>query len=90
MINIIFDYHTQTTTETPYTQEHIAKDNADQAKAEEEYRLFRYIDCRRSEFPPITNYLDAIVKNDQVEIDKYIADCLAVKRKYPKPTVEIK
>jgi hypothetical protein len=29
--------------------------------------------------------LDGIAKGDQAQIDKYIADCLAVKAKYPKP-----
>ena len=39
---------------------------------------------RAAEYPPITDYLDGIVKNDQAQIDKYIADCQAVKAKYPK------
>ena len=39
---------------------------------------------RITEYPPITDYLDGIVKGDQAQIDKYIADCLAVKAKYPK------
>jgi hypothetical protein len=39
---------------------------------------------RASEYPPITDYLDGIVKGDQTQIDKYITDCLAVKAKYPK------
>ena len=39
---------------------------------------------RRLEYPPITDYIDGVVKNDQAQIDKYIADCLAVKAKYPK------
>jgi hypothetical protein len=43
-----------------------------------------YIAKRASEFPPITNYIDGIVKGDQAQIDKYIADCQAVKAKYPK------
>ena len=43
-----------------------------------------YIAKRAAEYPPMTDYLDAIVKNDQAQIDKYIADCLAVKAKYPK------
>jgi hypothetical protein len=43
-----------------------------------------YIAKRASEYPPMTDYLDAIVKGDQVQIDKYIADCLAVKAKYKK------
>jgi len=39
---------------------------------------------RAAAYPPATDYLDGIVKNDQAQIDKYIADCLAVKAKYPK------
>jgi hypothetical protein len=41
---------------------------------------------RQAEYPPITDYLDGVVKGDQAQIDKYIADCLAVKAKYPKVT----
>ena len=40
---------------------------------------------RAAEFPPITDYLDGIVKGDQAQIDTYIAACQAVKTKYPKP-----
>lgn len=40
---------------------------------------------RALEYPPITDYIDGVVKGDQAQIDKYIADCLAVKAKYPKP-----
>ena len=43
-----------------------------------------YIAKRASEFPPITDYIDGVVKGDQAQIDKYIADCLAVKAKYKK------
>lgn len=43
-----------------------------------------YIENRAREYPPITDYLDGIVKNNQTQIDKYIADCQAVKAKYPK------
>jgi hypothetical protein len=43
-----------------------------------------YIDKRAAEYPNIADYLDGVVKGDQVQIDKYIADCLAVKAKYPK------
>ena len=39
---------------------------------------------RALEYPPITDWLDGMVKGDQVQIDKYIADCQAVKAKYPK------
>ena len=45
-----------------------------------------YIAKRAAEYPPITDYLDGVVKGDQAQIDKYIADCLVVKAKYPKVT----
>lgn len=43
-----------------------------------------YKEQRIAEYPKITDYLDGIVKGDQAQIDKYIADCKAVKVKYPK------
>ena len=43
-----------------------------------------YIAKRQAEYPSMTDYLDGVVKGDQAQIDKYIADCLAVKAKYPK------
>ena len=43
-----------------------------------------YIAKRASEYPPITDYIDGVVKGDQAQIDKYIADCLAVKARHPK------
>jgi len=43
-----------------------------------------YKSKRQAEYPPITDYLDGIAKGDQAQINKYIADCQAVKAKYPK------
>lgn len=43
-----------------------------------------YKDLRAAEYPPITDYLDGVVKGDQAQIDSYIAACQAVKAKYPK------
>jgi hypothetical protein len=43
-----------------------------------------YAEKRAAEYPSMTDYLDGVVKGDQAQIDKYIADCLAVKTKYPK------
>jgi hypothetical protein len=43
-----------------------------------------YFYKRQSEYPPITDYLDGIVKGDTAQVDKYVADCLAIKAKYPK------
>ncbi len=39
---------------------------------------------REQAYPPHADYLDGIVKGDQAQVDKYIADCLAVKAQYPK------
>jgi len=43
-----------------------------------------YAQKRAAEYPPYTDYLDGVVKGDQVQIAKYISDCQAVKAKYPK------
>lgn len=43
-----------------------------------------YKSQRAKAYPPITDYLDGVVKGDQAQINKYIADCLAVKATYPK------
>ena len=43
-----------------------------------------YKSKRQAEYPPFTDYLDGIAKGDQAQINKYIADCQAVKAKYPK------
>ena len=40
---------------------------------------------RAKEYPPITDYLDGIVKGDTEQVQDYIDACLAVKAKYPKP-----
>ena len=61
---------------------------SDQDKWTKEYEEYvsanAYKEKRKEEYPPIVDYLDGIVKGDQAQIDKYIADCLAVKEKYPK------
>ena len=44
-----------------------------------------YTAQRAAEYPPVTVYLDAVVKADAAALEKYIADCKAVKAKYPKP-----
>jgi hypothetical protein len=43
-----------------------------------------YAEKRAAEYPPMADYLDAVVKGDQAQIDAYVAACLAVKAKYPK------
>ena len=46
--------------------------------------VLTYAQKRAAEYPPMTDYLDGIVKGDTAQVDAYIAACLAVKAKYPK------
>jgi|3_EtaG_2_1085321.scaffolds.fasta_scaffold120664_1 hypothetical protein len=46
--------------------------------------LEKCIANRKAEYPSIYDYIDGVVKDDQEQINKYIADCQAVKDKYPK------
>ena len=39
---------------------------------------------RAKEYPPMSDYMDAVVKGDTVAQQAYIDACLAVKVKYPK------
>jgi len=55
-----------------------------QTELQAEYDSKEYQRDRAKEYPDFKDYLDGIVKGDQEQIDKYIADCLAVKAKYPK------
>ena len=41
---------------------------------------------RENEYPDFRDYLDAIVKGDQTQLQAYIDACNAVKQKYPKPS----
>jgi hypothetical protein len=54
------------------------------SKQQAEFNSLTYVEKRIMSYPPISNYIDGVVKGDQEQIDKYIADCLAVKAQYPK------
>jgi hypothetical protein len=54
------------------------------ARLQAERESIEYQRKRAAEYPPMTDYIDGVVKGDQVQIDAYIAACLAVKAKYPK------
>jgi hypothetical protein len=46
-----------------------------------------YQQARASEYPPYTDYLDAVywqIQGDNSKMDAYVAACTAVKEKYPK------
>jgi len=72
----------------PFTAEEEAQADADAAAfAAEQAALAKteYQRQRAAEYPPMTDYIDGIVKGDQTQVQAYIDACLAVKAKYPKP-----
>ena len=77
--NTIVTNHADGTTTTEVV-DWTAEENAAHAAAD----AIAWKDARINAYPPHTDYLDGIVKGDQAQVDKYIADCLAVKALYPK------
>ena len=57
---------------------------AEIVKLQAEYDSQSYSRARANEYPDYRDYLDAIVKGDEAQKQKYIDDCLAVKAKYKK------
>ena len=66
------------------TQPTQAEIDAEKVRLQAVHTAQEYARNRAAEYPSPNDYLDGIVKNDQSQIDKYIADCQAVKDKYPK------
>lgn len=58
---------------------------AEVARLKSAWQNSEYQRLREKEYPPITDYLDAVVKGDLAQQQAYINACLAVKEKYPKP-----
>ena len=54
-------------------------------RIESERASTEYIRQRQAAYPPVEDYLDAVVKGDQIQMQAYIDACLAVKAQYPKP-----
>jgi hypothetical protein len=81
-------FHATAAGQVPLTpQEEAEFDAMEVAHAAEQIALARtkYQRDRAVEYPPITDYIDGIVKGDQAQVQTYIDACLAVKAKYPKP-----
>ena len=81
-------FHLSITGTTPYTEAEEAAADLELAKnlaRQTELVKTEYQRQRAAEYPPAGEYLDGIVKGDQVQIQAYIDACLAVKVKYPKP-----
>jgi hypothetical protein len=60
---------------------------AEIVRLQKEWEDTEYQRLRAVEYPPITDYLDGLVKGNQDQMKAYIDACLAVKAKYPKPTL---
>lgn len=68
-----------------YSAEEKAVKLAEKAAREAELAATEYQRQRAAEYPPMTDYIDGIVKGDTAQVQAYINACLAVKAKYPKP-----
>ena len=68
-----------------YSAEEKAAKQAEKAAREAEFAATAYQRHRAAEYPPMTDYLDGIVKGDHAQVQAYITACFAVKAKYPKP-----
>jgi hypothetical protein len=69
------------------TEEEVARDAEEAAYAANQITLAttEYQRQRAAEYPPVTDYIDGIVKGDTTQVQAYIDACLAIKAKYPKP-----
>lgn len=74
--------------QVPFTAEEEAVRDAEEATwATQQASLVatEYQRQRAAEYPPMTDYIDGVVKGDTAQVQTYIDACLAVKAKYPKP-----
>ena len=81
-------FHATAEGPVPFTPEEEAARDAEEAQWASERAIeakTQYQRDRAAEYPPITDYIDGIVKGDQAQVQAYIDACLAVKAKYPKP-----
>jgi len=83
MNKTVVDLSTGQISQVPMSAEELAELEEAQAQGREEAKT-QYQRSRAAEYPPITDYIDGVVKGDQAQIQAYIDACLAVKAKYPK------
>lgn len=58
---------------------YVEKQNDDSLK-----KIMDYTELRKMYYPPMTDYLDGIVKGDMEQIANYTSNCLLVKERFPK------
>jgi len=81
-------YHATSEGNVPFTAEEEAHRDAEEAQAiakQAALATTAYQRQRAAEYPPMSDYLDGIVKGDTAQVQTYIDACLSVKAKYPKP-----
>lgn len=81
-------FHATPNGDVPFTaEEEAARDIEEAAWAAKQAELIKieYQRQRAAAYPPITDYIDGIVKGDTAQVQAYIDACLAVKLQYPKP-----
>jgi hypothetical protein len=79
------DYNTLQWTDPIQTKPTKAEVETEARRIKAEWDALEYQRLRALEYPPVTDYLDAVVKGDLEQQQIYIDACLAVKAKYPKP-----
>ena len=77
------DYDTMTIDVSVTVEAGMPSARREKTRSEIESEL-SYATKRKAEYPPVTDYIDGVVKGDQSQIDAYITACQAVKAKYPK------
>ena len=70
--------------DTEQTEPTKAEIDAEIKRLQAEQDALAYQELRAREYPPVTDYLDGIAKADDLQVQKYIDECQAVKAKYPK------
>lgn len=79
------NYHATSEGNVPFTAEEELQWAEDQTATATAAAAVAYKAKRSAEYPSIADYMDGIVKGDTAQVQTYIAACLAVKAKYPKP-----
>lgn len=79
------DYNTLDWLDSQVDKPSKAELDAEVLRLNREWERAEYQRKRKAEYPPIEDYLDAVVKGDSGQLQRYTDACLAVKAKYPKP-----
>jgi len=58
---------------------------ADNVCTKRVFAVADYAKQRKAAYPPVEDFLDAVVKGDETAMEAYRQTCLEIKAKYPKP-----